>query len=70
MVDGLRRVRIDWKFATLICKPGETMGDMPFALCGPDMYQVPLQQLCCYSTMLYTAEKVTAGTMLPEYVHS
>ena len=33
------RVRIDWKFATL-CKPGETMGDMPFALYGPDMYQV------------------------------
>lgn len=32
------RVRIDWKFATL-CKPGETMGDMPFALYGPDMYQ-------------------------------
>ena len=38
-LDCVCRVRIDWKFATL-CKPGETMGDMPFALYGPDMYQV------------------------------
>lgn len=45
MCAGLCRVRLDWKFATL-CKPGETMGDMPFALYGPDMYQVPSQAVC------------------------
>ena len=42
----LCRVRLDWKFATL-CKPGETMGDMPFALYAPDMYQVPPQYVNC-----------------------
>lgn len=47
----LCRVRLDWKFATL-CKPGETMGDMPFALYGPDMYQVCLHSM---SAMGFTA---------------
>ena len=39
MLMHVRRVRIDWKFATL-CRPGEMMTDMPFALYAPDVYQV------------------------------
>lgn len=48
------RVRIDWKFATL-CKPGETMGDMPFALYGPDMYQ-GIKELGSLQVPVYVTE--------------